>query len=70
MNPTQATPAPGLLSPDQAAAYLGLSPATLENWRQDGKGPAHVRLSHKCVRYRQAALDAWVASLEVPAAHQ
>ena len=45
-----------------AADRLGVSAQTLVKWRVTGEGPAFVKVSHKCVRYEQAALDAWVAS--------
>jgi len=54
-----------LMNQDQAASYLGLSPRTLEQWRLKGGGPAFVRMSQRCVRYRQVALDAWLQAREV-----
>jgi hypothetical protein len=49
-----------LLTPDDAAAYLGIATKTLENWRstRDRKiGPAFIRISHRCVRYRESDLE-------------
>lgn len=54
-----------LMNQEQAAALLGLSPRTLEQWRLKGGGPAFVRMSHRCVRYRREALDAWLMAREV-----
>lgn len=47
-----------------AAQMLGLSPATLTNWRYLGKGPDYVRLGreHSAVVYRVADLEAWLAA--------
>jgi excisionase family DNA binding protein len=45
----------------QAAAYLGLSPNTLNRWRYTGDGPRFVKLG-RAVRYRIEDLDEWVAS--------
>jgi excisionase family DNA binding protein len=54
-----------LLTPDDAAAYLGALPVrTLERWRYAGTGPAFVRVG-KHVRYRLADLDAWIAERRV-----
>lgn len=54
-----------LMNQGQAASYLGLSARTLENWRLKGGGPAFVRMSQRCVRYRREALDLWLMSREV-----
>ncbi len=56
-NDTYPTP-PTLRTPD-AAAYLNVQPATLEQWRWNGKGPRFVKLG-RAVRYRQADLDAFL----------
>lgn len=51
-----------LLTPDQAADRLNIPERTLKNWRVQGKGPAFVRYTARCVRYSSEALDAWVQS--------
>lgn len=50
-----------LLNTRDAAAYLGLSPSTLEHWRTEKpmRGPAFVRLGHQ-VRYRETDLVQFV----------
>jgi len=50
-----------LYTTPQAAAYLGLSPNTLNRWRYTGDGPRFVKLG-RAVRYRREELDDWVAS--------
>lgn len=52
----------GILTIDQAAAYLSIPKATLYTWRtrRPGFGPRAVKLGG-CLRYRRADLDAWVA---------
>lgn len=55
---------PRLLTTAQAAAYLGIKQKTFENWRTQKRGPAHVRLGHRTVRYRRETLDAWLAARE------
>lgn len=48
------------LNTEHAAAYLGLSPATLEKWRVQGGGPLFERLG-RSIRYKVEALDAWAS---------
>ena len=58
-----------LLDTAQAATYLGLSVATLQDWRWKRQGPPFARISRGCIRYDQAALDRWVESktvIEIP----
>lgn len=51
----------GILTIDQAAAYLAIPKATLYTWRtrRPGFGPRAVKFGG-CLRYRRADLDAWV----------
>src|SRR5262245_59233114 len=49
-----------LLPPTEAAAYLHVSPRTLEKWRMHGGGPRYPKLVDRLV-YTQQDLDAWVA---------
>ena len=48
-----------LLSPDELAADLKVSPRTLAKWRCNGRGPQYMRLGH-AVRYRRQDIDAWL----------
>ncbi len=52
----------GILTIDQAAAYLSIPKATLYTWRtrRAGFGPRAVKLGG-CLRYRRVDLDSWVA---------
>jgi predicted DNA-binding transcriptional regulator AlpA len=50
-----------LLTQADAAEILRLSQRTLERFRVSGLGPRFVKAGHS-VRYREADLDAWVAS--------
>lgn len=54
-----------LLTTMEAAAYVRLSPRTLEGYRSRGTGPAYARSGGLRVVYRRADLDAWVASRAV-----
>ena len=50
-----------LLTQEEAAGRLGLSPRFLEVRRYRGDGPLFVRVSSRCVRYRPQDLEAWTA---------
>ena len=53
-----------LLREDDAAAYLELSPATLNRWRSNGKGPSFIALE-TAIRYSISDLDAFIANRKV-----
>ncbi len=50
------------LNETDAAHSLGFQPRTLSEWRRTGEGPAFLRVSSRCVRYRVVDLEAWAAS--------
>ncbi len=50
-----------LLSTDEAAEFLGLSPHTLAKWRVTGMGPPFQALGRRCL-YDPEALRRWAAS--------
>lgn len=51
----------GLLKPEQAAAYLGIKPATLAVWRSTNRRKlAFVKIGGQ-VRYRREDLDKFIA---------
>jgi len=58
MHPTEV-----LLNERQAAEIIGTTPRFLQQRRQAGTGPRFLRLSHRCVRYRQSDIDAWLDGL-------
>ena len=53
-----------LLSPEEAAEMLGLSPGTLANWRYSGTGPAYYKLGRK-VFYSRKDIKKWLRSCGV-----
>tara|TARA_R110000868_G_scaffold41074_2_gene140769 strand:- start:3430 stop:3687 length:258 start_codon:yes stop_codon:yes gene_type:complete len=59
---TDADLTPGhFLTPEQAAQVLGLSVKTLATWRSTGRHALpYIRVGAR-IRYRRAALDAWLA---------
>lgn len=48
----------------EAAAFLGSTKATLENWRHKGCGPAYIRQG-RSIRYRLADLIAFQESHKI-----
>lgn len=55
-----ATVTPQMLTTAQAATYLGRTPRTLQNWRNNLRiGPPYSGRG-KGIRYRVADLDAWI----------
>jgi len=51
-----------LLTPDQAADMLGVTPRVLERWRGCGDGPVFVRLTRKTIRYRIENIEAFISA--------
>jgi len=49
-----------LLTEKQTSRLLGFSVRTLQAWRVRGGGPRFVKVSARCVRYRQSDLDRWI----------
>lgn len=46
-----------LLTPPEAAELLGVTVSTLNCWRTEQRGPAFIRVSSRCVRYRLSDLN-------------
>jgi excisionase family DNA binding protein len=51
----------------QAAAYLGIEPESLEQWRATGRQKIPFVKIGKRIRYKKADLDRWLASRTVGA---
>lgn len=47
-----------------AAPYIGYTPAALRAWRSQGRGPAYIRVN-RSIRYRIADLDSWLQAHRV-----
>lgn len=58
-NPTP--PMDYLMDTQTTAAFLGISPLTLVDFRCKGVGPDVVRVG-RCCRYRRSAIEAWIES--------
>jgi hypothetical protein len=52
---------PVVLTPEQAAQALCLSPSTLAKLRLSGNGPAYCKMGRRKVGYRPADLELWLA---------
>ena len=48
------------LNSEQTAEYLGISVATLKNWRKRGDGPPFIKVNARLIRYQQSDLDIWM----------
>lgn len=65
---------PQVLKPREAAAYIGQPVSTLAYWRyldrgdNGGRSPKWIKSANgrtqKCIGYRRAALDEWLAARE------
>lgn len=53
-------PLPRYFGPEQAAAYLGLSPKTMQRMRVTGEGPRYVKVRRRVI-YDRLDLDDWAA---------
>ena len=49
-----------LLRPDEVTRMLRISNTTLARWRQNGKGPAFIRLGYNRVVYRRSDVERWL----------
>jgi len=49
-----------LLTEEHASRMLAVSPRTLRNWRTLGQGPAFVKISGRCIRYRSADIKQFI----------
>ena len=56
---------PDTMSPDAAAAYLGVAPATLAMWRCTKRYPLPYIKVGRLVQYRKNHLDAFLANRTV-----
>ncbi len=54
-----------MLSTEELAAYLGLKPYTITEWRRSGKGPSWTKFGDgkkAPVRYLRSDVDTWISS--------
>jgi len=48
------------LTEQEAARYVGVSPAVFRLWRAEGTGPTYFRAGSKLIRYLRRDLDGWI----------
>ena len=53
-----------LLTTEELAHYLGISPKTVRNWRSLGKIPEDAIVPLAGVRYDKEAIDEWIRSIK------
>ena len=49
-----------LLTNEEGAGFLGVSPDTLAQWRSQRRGPRYIKLEGRIVRYRREDLEAYL----------
>ena len=54
-----------LITIKEASKILGVTPRTLEYWRQTEQGPPYYRLPVRRIRYKKSAVEAWAESAQV-----
>ena len=54
--PTATRPVETMLTPTEAAIFLGIHRNTLRAWRNAGTGPAYVQHTSRTIRYQAADL--------------
>jgi hypothetical protein len=54
-----------LLTENEAAALLRLTPSALRSWRQRGLEPPFIRVGGRAIRYRRQDLVDWLAANSV-----
>ncbi len=48
----------------EVSKLLGLKPRTLQQWRITGKGPRHIKMSERTIRYELSEVQKWLESLK------
>jgi len=50
-----------LLTPKEAAEFLGIPLGTLAQWRSQRRGPPYIKLEERLVRYRRSDLEKYLS---------
>lgn len=53
-----------LLTVAEVADLLRTSDRTLRRWREEGVGPAYLRIGQRYIRYRRSSVMAWIEAQE------
>lgn len=70
LHPAGTSDAAALMTPAQAAIYLGVEMATLAVWRCTGRYPLPYFKVGRLVRYRKGDLDAFLAGRRIESTHR
>jgi predicted DNA-binding transcriptional regulator AlpA len=54
-----------LLTPEETATFLSVSPETLAQWRSQQRGPHFIKLEGRLVRYRLSDLESYLEGQSV-----
>lgn len=54
-----------LLTPEQAADFLGVSKETLAQWRSERRGPRYIKLEKRLVKYLPSDLQNYLSAHSV-----
>ncbi|TDL78110.1 DNA-binding protein [Palleronia sediminis] len=57
--------APAMMNTAQCAAFLGMSPDRLYEWRKERIGPPYMHLSARSILYEREAVIAWAQSHKI-----
>jgi excisionase family DNA binding protein len=49
-----------LLTSEQVAGMLAMSPMTVRRLRMSGEGPPFIRVGKRAIRYRRGDVEAWL----------
>lgn len=49
-----------LLTTQQVAEIIGISPDTIARYRRQGNGPKYLRLGNNLIRYRRSDVEEWL----------
>lgn len=52
------------LNERQAAQKIGVTASAMQSWRLRGDGPPFVKISCRCIRYSESAIDDWMLTRE------
>ncbi len=52
-----------LLNIREVESFIGVGETTIKTWVRDGRLPAPLKLSPKCLRWRAGDLEAWVEQM-------
>jgi hypothetical protein len=55
---------PWILTPEKAAAHLGVTVEQLAHWREAGRGPLFISLINRSIRYLKSDVEPFAAGFQ------